>query len=358
MIAEHQNAQSGDAQARWPIWGHSAQASQLAQAIEFGRVRHAYLIAGPDGIGKSKLAQIFAQALNCTSPSMPGVPCGACLSCRKIERGTHPDVQTFSLATQEAMSDRKTGKNTTLTIETVRQLCSATALRPLEGDWRVILVEDAESMQEVAQEALLKTLEEPPQFMVLMLLADDAEILLPTIRSRCQIIDLRPVNHVAIAEGLFGVGVLEPDIEVISSLSAGRPGWAIRAAKDPKLVASKGEAIGRALGWIEASGYYRLVTAVRLGDSFTRARTEIYRDLDIVLGVWRDVLLLATEVPAYLTNRGFEDRIRDLAKSWSLSEIHRAVRAVQICIADLDANVRPRLAMEAMVLQWPKTTER
>jgi len=342
----------------WPIWGHQAQSSQLSQAIVFGRVRHAYLIAGPNGVGKAKLAIIFAQALNCSSPQAPGVPCGECLSCRKIARGTHPDVQTYSLESQEATSERKSGKNTSLTIETVRQLCPVTALRPMEGNWRVIIIEDAETLQEVAQEALLKTLEEPPQFMVLLLLADDAEVLLPTIRSRCQIVELRPVSHGVMVGGLIQSGVSETDSSRIASLASGRPGWALRAIKDPRLIESKGDSITRALSLIEANGYQRLVTAVRLGDTFTRARTEIFRDLDTLLGIWRDVLLAATSVPEYLTNRGFEDRIRNLAASWSLAEIHRAVRAVQVCISDLDANVRPRLAMEAMVLQWPITTDR
>jgi DNA polymerase III gamma/tau subunit len=93
-----------------------------------------------------------------------------------------------------------------------------------------------------------------------------------------------------------------------------------------------------------------------LGDSFTKRRAEIYADLDTLLGVWRDLLLLATSVPSYLTNRGFEEKMRELSRSWTVAEIHRAIRAVQTCVADLDANVRPRLAMEAMVLQWPKTT--
>lgn len=347
----------GSARLQWPIWGHATHAANLAQAVELGRVRHAYLMAGPEGVGKATLARIFAQSLNCSTPSVPGVPCGVCLSCRKIERGTHPDVQTFSLATQEILAERKTGKNTTLIIESVRDLCAATALRPLEGCWRVIIVEDAETLQDVAQEALLKTLEEPPRFMVLMLLADDAEILLPTIRSRCQIVDLRPVGHATIVEGLRDLGIADPEADRVAALAAGRPGWAIKAATDPKLVLSKRETINRALAWIEASGYKRLVTAVRLGDTFTKRRVETFADLETLLGVWRDALLLAISVPDYLTNRGFEDRIRELAKSWTVVEIHRAVRAVQTCIADLDANVRPRLAMEAMVLQWPKTPD-
>jgi DNA polymerase-3 subunit delta' len=341
----------------WPIWGHSAHAHQLAQAVEHDRVRHAYTFSGPDGVGKSTLARLFAQALNCAELKN-GVPCGECLSCRKITRGVHPDVQTYSLESQEATSERKGTKNTTLTIETVRELCAATALRPMEGRWRVILVEDAEAMQGIAQEALLKTLEEPPQFMVLILLADDAEVLLPTIRSRCQSIDLRPVSHADIAQGLVENGIAAEQADRIAALAAGRPGWARRAAKDSKLVNARGEAIGRAMSWIETNGYQRLVTAVRLGDTFTKKRAEIYAELDTLLGVWRDLLLVATSVPDYLTNRGFEEKMRELARSWTVAEIHLAVRAVQTCMSDLESNVRPRLAMEAMVLQWPKTTGR
>jgi DNA polymerase-3 subunit delta' len=353
VVSGHDQADQG--LIRWPIWGHAHYVRQLTQAVELDRVRHAYLFSGPNGIGKTTLAHLFAQALNCTELE-GGVPCGECRSCRKISRGVHPDVQTYSLATQEATSERKGTKNTTLTIETVRELCAATALRPMEGKWRVILVEDAEAMQGIAQEALLKTLEEPPQFMVLILLADDSEVMLPTIRSRCQTIDLRPVSHAAIAEGLAGEGIKPDQADRIAALAAGRPGWARRAATDPKLVAARGDAIGRAISWIGTNGYQRLVTAVRLGDSFTKKRAEIYADLDTLLGVWRDLLLLATSVPSYLTNRGFEEKMRELSRSWSVAEIHRAIRAVQTCVADLDANVRPRLAMEAMVLQWPKTT--
>jgi DNA polymerase-3 subunit delta' len=341
----------------WPIWGHTSQAHQLAQAVELDHVRHAYLFSGPKGVGKSTLARLFARALNCTE-SKSGVPCRACLSCRKIGRGVHPDVQTYSLETQEVVSERKGTKNTTLTIETVRELCAATALRPMEGRWRVILVEDAEAMQGIAQEALLKTLEEPPRFMVLVLLTDDGEAMLPTIRSRCQTVDLRPVSHATIVAGLVEDGAAADQADRIAALAAGRPGWAKRATSDPRLVAARGEAIGRAMSWIETNGYQRLVTAVRLGDSFTKKRAEIYTDLDTLLGVWRDLLLLATSVPDYLTNRGFEEKMREVARSWTVAEIHRATRAVQTCVSDLEANVRPRLAMEAMVLQWPRTTDR
>jgi len=247
----------------------------------------------------------------------------------------------------------KATKNTTLTIETVRELCSTASLRPMEGRWRITLVEDAEALQGVAQEAMLKTLEEPPSFMIMVLLANDAELLLPTIRSRCQVIELRPVHRSLIREGLVMSGVATDKADDLSALAAGSPGWAKRALNEPKLVEQRRQSVGKALDWISATGYERLVAAVKIGDSFTKRRAETFTDLDTLLGVWRDALLLHAGQTDYLTFRGQLDRIQDVAGAWQIEEVHRAVHSVQACIADLEANVRPRLALEAMVLQWP-----
>ncbi|HEY8445750.1 MAG TPA: DNA polymerase III subunit delta' [Thermomicrobiales bacterium] len=338
---------------RWPVWGHDAAVASLRQAIVADRVRHAYLFAGPEGVGKTTLATAFAQALLCTAPVSPGEPCGECLACRKVARGVHPDIQTFSLERQADASASKGAKNTSLTIETVRELCGTAALRPMEGRWRIILLEDAETLQDVAQEALLKTLEEPPSFLLLILLSNDAEVLLPTIRSRCQIVELRPVPRAAIRDGLIATGC-EPELaEELAGLAGGAPGWAIAASRNPALVEERRAAVARALDWIQSSGYERLVTAVRLGDSFSRRRAETFAELDTLLGVWRDALLLRTGHTEYVTFRGQAERLAELTREWPVPAIHRAVCSVQTCLLDLEANVRPRLAMEAMVLQWP-----
>ncbi len=337
----------------WPIWGHDAAVAALQQAIRGSRVRHAYLVAGPEGMGKTTFAQVFAQALCCQDPPAPGLMCGICLACRKIGRGVHPDVQTFSLATQAALAEKSGGKNTSLTIETVRDVCSTVALRPMESSWRVVILDDGETLQEIAQEALLKTLEEPPPFVVLVLLSDDLELLLPTIRSRCQIIDLRPVRTTAVVDSLLAAGIGQDRAEEIAALSGGRPGWAHRAAADPKVLQRRMEAVDRALSWIAGSGYDRLVTAVRLGDTFSKRRPEVFADLETLLGVWRDALLLHADQPHYLTYRGNAERLNELARDWTMDDLHRAVCSVQTCIGHLETNVRPRLALESMVLEWP-----
>jgi DNA polymerase-3 subunit delta' len=337
----------------WSLWGNRDTVDRLRNDVVRGHVRHAYLFGGPDGIGKTTLAEFFCQALFCQSPPEPGVGCGTCLACRKIARAVHPDVQTFSLERQAAAGGQKGTKNTSLTIETVRELCATAALRPMEGRWRVILVEDAETLQGIAQEALLKNLEEPPAFMVMILLANDAELLLPTIRSRCQLLELRPVPAAEIRAGLESIGVKSDAVDELASLAGGIPGWARRAVSNPRLVEDRRQAVSRALDWVAASGYERIVTAVRLGDGFTKRRSETFADLNTLLGVWRDALLLRAGLSTYLTFRGTGERLAEVAAAWPLDAVHRAVRSVQSCIADLESNVRPRLALEAMVLQWP-----
>jgi DNA polymerase-3 subunit delta' len=339
----------------WGIWGHRTAVSTLSQAIATNRVRHAYLIAGPEGIGKSALATSFAQALSCLEPPAPGVPCGECRSCRKIARGVHPDVQTFGIDSQIAASSKSTGKNTTLTIETVRSLTATAALRPVEGAWRVLIVDDAELMQETAQEALLKTLEEPPSFAVILLLANDAELLLPTVRSRCQLVELSLLPRAVIELGLRSRGIAEDRIAEIAGAAGGAPGWAIRALEHPKLLAERREALDRTLTWVSGSPYERVVAAFRLGDSFTKRRPAVFRELEVALGVWRDALLLKTGQASAVTFPAVADELARIVEAWPLATVHAALRSVRQCIADLEANVRPRLAIESMVIQWPTT---
>ncbi len=343
----------------WPVWGHDGAVAEMRRAIARERIAHAYLIAGPDGIGKGALATAFAQAVCCLNPGGQDgtIPCRECLACRKIGRGVHPDVERFGLARQAALAEKSGGKNTSLTIETIRELCSSVALRPMEARRRFVVVDDAARMQGVAQEALLKTLEEPPEAVVILLLAEDAEAMLPTIRSRCRLVALRPVPRptiVALLEAAAAVGrVPGRGLEEVAALANGRPGWAVTAAADASLVAAREAAVERGLAWIGGGGYERLVAAVRLGDGFGKRRSEVFADLEAVLGLWRDALLLRAELPEHAVHRAHLERLDALTRGLELPAVARAVRAVQTCLADLEANVRPRLAMEAMVLDWP-----
>lgn len=338
----------------WGIAGHDAAVEQLHRAVSTGNVRHALALAGPEGVGKTTIVQAMLKALSCLNPPAPGSFCGDCRSCRKIDRGVHPDLQRFDLASQAATAEKSGSKNTSITIDTAREIRSAAAMRPIEGRWRAVVLDDAESMQEVAQEALLKTLEEPPPSMLLILLTNDLDALLPTIRSRCQVIELQPVSSRAIEAMLIARGAQEERASELAQLAQGLPGWAVRALEEPKVAAVRLNDVEQAVGWIGANAYERLVQAVRRADQFSKSRIDTLSQLGVLLSVWRDAMLLNTGLTDRVTYRALASRLAELSARWTLTDLHRAIRSVQTCIRDLETNVRPRLAMEAMVLQWPK----
>ena len=337
----------------WGVVGHDAAVELMRRQIAAGHVRHSTLVTGAAGTGKRSLVNAFLKALNCDNPPAPGLFCGACRSCQKIERGVHPDIQRFDLASQAAASARKGGLNRQITIDTARDVRASAAMRPIEGRWRIVVIDDAETLAEPAQEALLKTLEEPPPSMLLFLLSDDPEALLPTIRSRCQIVDLRPVPVAEIEPLLLERGTTPEKAEELARMAQGRPGWALNALTKPAIATQHLTDVEEAVAWLGSDPYHRLVTAFRLADRFGNGRSETFDRLTTLQTVWRDLLLIGSGVPDRVTYTAARDRLVGLASNWTLSDLKRGILAVQTCISDLEANVRPRLAMETMVLQWP-----
>jgi DNA polymerase-3 subunit delta' len=306
-------------------------------------------------VGKAELARVFAMALCCPERSAddPAEPCGACRSCRAVARGGHPDVEMFSLETQAALAE-KPGRGRNLSIETVRRLRSAAALLPVLGNRRILIVEDAETLLEPAQQALLKILEEPPPAVTLLLLADEPEALLPTVRSRCQEVAVRPLSEAAVARALVARGVASESAAEIAALSLGRPAWALAAAADRKLLNSRRVAWQEARDWIDASPYERLATAFKLGDQFPKRRENVFEAVRAVVAILRQAMIAAASdegegraAPPEATGATVP------ASAWS-----RAVAAAMQCLSNLDGNVRPRLALEAMVLAWPNLEQR
>ena len=224
------------------------------KALE-GDVAHAYELSGPRSIGKRTVAIRFAQTLLCTSEPSRAGGCGHCLACRKIEHYTHPDVRLVTrLVDIEKETDRKF-----IAIEQIREMQQDLALRPLEGRWRVVIIDDAAELSEHAEVALLKTLEEPPPHAVLLLLTPTPSQLLETVRSRLVPLPLRLVPTPEIAEGLgrrFGT-----EVGAFAAAAAGRPGVAFALAAD--------DATSKARRALEAE-FYHLV-ASRMTDRFAWA---------------------------------------------------------------------------------------
>lgn len=199
------------------IVGQRRARQMLSRAVATEQVSHAYMFTGPAGIGKRCLARGFAKAVLCTA-APDSKPCGFCPSCRHFESGTHPDYLVTAPPEGGAIK-----------IEQIRTLISAMGNRPLEGGGRVCLIEAAERMTPDAQNALLKSLEEPEPGNVFILTADNPRKLLPTIRSRCQQLPLEPLTDREILEVLAAHGIdLTPEQqEDVLPAAGGLPGQAL-----------------------------------------------------------------------------------------------------------------------------------
>jgi len=293
----------------------------------------------------------FARALCCTASDVPDRFCGECSACRRIARGVFPDVTIFDLAGQ-VERDKDKGRNLTLSISTVREVSGAVAYRPAESRWRVAIVDDAESMQESAQEAFLKTLEEPPGYAVILLITDDVDALLETIRSRCTIVrfGLAPVHEIELA--LEASGVASDRATRAASLAHGEVEWAFANADDESALAEREREEADAISFAMSSAYDRMVTSIRIADDFARDRDGVYQRLRSVQGVWRAAMyrregVALTGAPPLGTAGESLSRIE-------LRQLLRAVQSVDDCIEHLSGSVRPRLAMETMVGSWPE----
>ncbi len=210
------------------------------RAMLGSHVPHAVLLAGPPSVGKHALAMDLAAALLCTGAEGGARPCRTCRGCRMVEHGNHPDLHR--LEPEGAGGQIRIGDRQHPEPGTVRGLAVELALLPVEGGARVAIVRDAQRMNDDAQSALLKTLEEPPAGTTLILCADDEERLLPTVRSRCARIRLGPVGVRDIEELLAGRELADPPTAArLARLAAGRPGLAVAYAVAPEAEAIRGE---------------------------------------------------------------------------------------------------------------------
>lgn len=312
----------------------------LRHHLKHDGLRHAYLFAGPPGLGRRTLALRLAQALNCERPIAPGEPCGICRDCKQIEEQRHPDLAVIQAESEGGI----------LKVDQVREVQHALSLKPYQSKFRVAIFLRFQEANDNAANALLKTLEEAPAHAVLILTADNPEQLLPTIVSRCEILRLRPLPVEAIEADLRGRGVDEERARLISHISGGRPGYARRLSKDATLLEKREERLNDLQTLLPAARVEKFTYAEKLAKDKDSMRQTILT----WLSYWRDVMLRVAQAETPLINVDRNMEIEFLAGRLDLSTARRVVSDLEDGLDKLERNVNSRLLAEVLLLDWPK----
>lgn len=311
---------------------------RLQQAINSGRVAHAYLITGAPGSGKKTLALAFAQALFCQNRENSA--CGHCRNCSRIEAGNHPDV---------TIVEPKTGR---LRIDQIRRLKEKFALQAYEGTWKIGMIIDAETMTAAAANSLLKLLEEPSGRAVIMLLSVGPSMLLPTIVSRCQIIPMRRLSRLRIASFLEDEYQLSPETAmVVAGLADGRLGQAIEMASTDKLVWKD-----RVLAMVTSESG-RGLEALRLAAMLDTEPDAIEFSLQVLAAWLRDLLLVASGcAEEVVVHQDHHNQLLAESGKYDESAIRQAILQVEDARRALQAHANRRLTLDALLYQMADLT--
>ncbi len=326
----------------WPAIGHDWAVQQMTRALNAGRDRHAYLLTGPPSIGKTTLARSMAMALNCEADA--GRPCGQCRTCTLIAQDKHPDITLLE-------AERVGG---TLKIDAIRELQRSLARRPYEARQRVAIIRRFHEAGAAGANALLKTLEEPPGGAVLILTAEDAQSLLPTIFSRCQHYALLPIAQTQLIKTLqTHWQASESNAALLARLSGGRLGWAVRVMQDDSHFDDRQAQIDL-LETLLGQPYRE---RFKRAEKMAKDKQALPEMLHHWQSYWRDALLLAYDVRDWVTNIDHIAALDNLTEHVPPEALETALMATRRTLGYLAHNVNTRLAVDTLMLDYPVVSD-
>ena len=322
----------------WNLLGHNWAVDMLRRHIATGEARHAYLFAGPAGLGRRSLALAFARALNCTNPPAPGDFCGQCRDCKGIAAMGHPDLAVVQAENEGGI----------LKVDQVREMKRTVSLKPYQSKYRVALFLRFQEANDNASNALLKTLEEAPAHAILLLTAANPESLLPTIVSRCEVLRLRPLPLEQVQRELESRGIENSHAELIAHISGGRPGYAFRLAEDKSLLEFRSQRLDDLQKLLSSSRVDKFAYVEKLA----KEKDVMRQTLLVWQSFWRDVFLRASKAESPIANVDRAGEVDSLTKQLDLPAARRRVAEVERALQQMERNVNARLLMEVLLLNW------
>jgi DNA polymerase-3 subunit delta' len=317
------------------IIGHEKQSENLRLSLLNGRLHHAYLFIGPDGIGKRTLGLAMAQAIHCSE--LENDFCGGCGACRAIQAGNHADVRIV-----EPISNKKD-----ISIQQVRELEKALSLRSFSGRQKVAIIDPATLMNWAAQNALLKTLEEPPQGCVLILIAANIGGLLPTVRSRAFALSFGPLPRQLIVDFLIRKGKTREQAEFLAALAMGSLGTVSKIDKE--------KMIEKRLEWMKTlvslrAGDYR--AALNAAEALAGNREETLKFLEWA-GLWyRDLLSFRiAHTPNQVVNIDMLAQIEEQSAAMEEDDLFSLLSKTDEASQLIQRNLNRRMVLEDLLLR-------
>jgi DNA polymerase-3 subunit delta' len=333
----------------WQVVGQTRVLSLLQCGLERGFLGHAYLFVGPPHVGKMTLAINLAQALNCMAAEPP---CGVCSSCQEIDSARHPDIQIIGLSEDTNSAEAKLRAE--IGINQIREIQHSASLPPFEGRYKVFIVNGAELLSIEAANCLLKTLEEPLEKIIFILLATNDSLLPSTVISRCQRVELFPLAAAGVEAALNQRGIELSKARLLSRLCHGCVGWAITAAYDSSLLQQRADQLDMLSDIINANYEERFTYATQLAARFSQDRGAVQEVLDLWLDYWRDLLLIKAGCSEIITNIDRLAVLVEASSGFSLFQIKAFIDNIRAAGEQLRQNANSRLVLETLMLNIPE----